>query len=247
MPELIQSTWWRPTERSKVLAGVLFQDDDDRWMLHLDGSFEELPSATPTGQPVPITLPDCFPVLFGLTSAGHYMTAISCDVQGGSLPLFGRGSLRLKPTIIVHDVHLTDGAGLALTSLSVRYSNVDTWADTSGFAVQYPRASPYPVHVDYSIPDSVEAKLPDGLSLCVTFAVAGPSLPIGSELHMVQRAWVTVKAPEARTYENLLRCATGFADLIALAVGQPLRPLAGCGKTPEHASETCDARNVLIV
>jgi hypothetical protein len=23
--------------------------------------------------------------------------------------------------------------------------------------------------------------------------------------------------------------------------------LAGCGKTPEHASETCDARNVLIV
>ncbi len=249
MPELIQSQWWRPTEPSKVLAGVLFQDDDQRWMLHLDGSFEEPPSATPTGQPVPITLPDSFPVLLGLTSANRYITAFGCDTQGGSFPLFGRGSLQLRPTVIAHDVHSTDEAGLALTSLSVRYSNLDIWAATSGFAVQYPTASPYPVHVAYSIPDPVEAELPDGLSLRVSFCVAGPSLPVGSELHMVQRAWVTVMAREGRRYEDLLRCATGFADFIALAVGQPLRPLemSGTCNASVGGGDQIEERTMVIV
>ncbi len=85
-PSLFNRNGWRPTEPGKVLPGVLFQDDDQRWMLHLDGSFEELPSATPSGQPIPITLPDGFPVLLGLTSANRYITAFGCDTQGGESP-----------------------------------------------------------------------------------------------------------------------------------------------------------------
>src|SRR5690349_416547 len=121
MAELIQSQWWQPSNPNKVLIGVLFQDDDQRWMLHLDGSFEELPSAT--GQPVAITLPDGFPVLLGLTSSNRYMTVFGCDTRGGGFPLLGRGSLELRPTLIVHDVHFSDGDGPVLTELSVRYSN----------------------------------------------------------------------------------------------------------------------------
>lgn len=225
MAEIIHSQWWRPAEPGKVLPGVLFQDDDQCWMLHLDGTFDELPSAAPSGQPVPMTLPDGFPVLLGLTSANRSITAFGCVTQGGILPLFGRGSLKLRPTVIAHDVHFEERSDFALTSLSVRYSNLDVWADTSGFTIHTATASLYPVHVEYSIPGQVEAKLPNGMSVGVVFSVAGPSLRAVSELQIVQRAWVIVRAAEDDSYEDLLQVSTGFADLISVAVGEPLRPL----------------------
>jgi hypothetical protein len=90
------------------------------------------------------------------------------------------------------------------------------------------------LHLEYVIPEPVEAELPDGISVRGEFGVAGPSFPAGSEVHMVQRAWVTVRAEEGGSYEDLLRTTTSFADLIGLAVGQPLRPL--------EMSGTCNAR-----
>ena len=181
-----------------------------------------------------MTLPGHFPVLLGLTSENRPITAFGCDTQRGSPPLLGRGSLRLLPSQIAHGVHFEGADDFALMSLSVRYSNLDVWADTSGFDI-HPSTTPLnPVRIEYLIPQQVEAELPDGISVGVTFRVAGLPFRADSEVHIVQRAWVTVRATKSRSYWDLLRASTSFADMVALAVGQPLRPLEFSG--------TCSAR-----
>ena len=52
----------------------------------------------------------------------------------------------------------------------------------------------------------------------------GPDIPAArNEVHFVQKAWVTVVAAEARTYEELLSAVTMVSNFIALGVGQPIR------------------------
>ena len=137
MAEFIHAQWWQPAEPAKKLPGVLFQDENQARMLHLDGSFDEISSAASGEQPMPVSLQDSFPILLGLTSTHQFITAFGCETQRGYLP---RGSLDLRPTVLAHGVHFDDESDFTLVSLAVRFSNLDTWADTSRFIIGRPNA-----------------------------------------------------------------------------------------------------------
>lgn len=220
-----------------VLLGILSQDAKRGWLLRLEGCFENLP---PEAQPeskgpttVGLTLPDDYPILLGITGEGRLVTLFGGQVLSGSLGLWTNAQLKVWPTILAYDVHFESIDDFTLTSLSLRYSNLDAWTAISGFAVDL-SPSFYPVTVKYSLPEPIEVELSEGTSLRVEFAATGPSLPAQSELHIVQRAWVGVTSSKGCREDDLFRFVTRFSDLIALAVGQPLRPL--------EVAATCDAR-----
>src|ERR1017187_10316481 len=228
MAEFTTSRWWQPGKREMELPGVLFQDIKRGWLLRLDGSFES-PQIAAQGESkgptsISLTLPTDYPILQGMTNEGRFITLFGCQVLGGTPPLWSNAQLSVWPTILAYDVHFESVEDFTLTSLSMRYSNLDGWATTSGFAVNF-SPSLYPVEVRYSRPEPLQVELADGLTLSITFAVSGPSIPALSELHIVQRAWAEVKSNQGRRYDDLLRLITRFSDLIALAIGQPLRPL----------------------
>ena len=112
--------------------------------------------------------------------------------------------MKLWPTILAYDVHFDSIQDFNLTSLSLRYSNLNPWAATTGFTVNF-SPSLYPVEVRYAQPEPIQVELADGVNLTFTFAVSGPSIPALSELHIVQRAWVNVTSSQGRRYEDLLR------------------------------------------
>lgn len=236
MPEFTTSSWWQPEQPDIRVSGVLHFEPKRGWVLALSGTFENLTPGEPSvDQPVvsAVTAPEDYPILLGRTDEGRGMTAFGCQVIGGNLPLMSPGTLKLWPKILVHDVHFEGVEDFKLSSLSVRFSNLDTWVDISGFEIR-PSPTFYPVEIRYAKPESLECQIEAGLTIGVVFAVSGPNLSAGSDLQIAQRTWLRVKTDEARPYGELERVVMRLSDLVSLAIGQSVRPLEFSG--------TCDAR-----
>ena len=231
------SSWWQPEQPDIKVSGVLHFEPKRGWVLALSGTFEKLtPRAPSVDRPIVsvVTAPEDYPILLGMSDDGQGMTAFGCQVIGGTLPFMSPGTLKLWPKILVHDVHFESVEDFQLFSLSVRFSNLDTWVDISGFEIR-PSPTLYPVEIRYAKPEPLECQIESGLTIGVVFAVSGPNLLPRSDLQIVQRAWLRVKTDEARPYEELERTVMRLSDLVALAIGQPLRPLEFSG--------TCDVRD----
>ena len=234
MSDITTAQWWRPNRPERRLSGVIYNDAERGWVLRLAGTFQELPEGAP-GQPVPVVPADDYPVLLGLTSQGKFLTLFDCRVVRSTFPGWPNPSMEISPSIIVHDVHFHNQDDFRLTSLSIRYSNVDKWAATSGFSIPAPKSKPYSLSVQYTNPESIKATLPEGLTVGVDFTTTGPSLTIPqTDLNISQRAWLTVASVEAVAYSELLLTISMLSDLITLGVGQPVRPL--------DVEATCNAR-----
>ena len=228
---LTTSEWWEPSRPDRRLHGVLFEEEGRGWLLKLDGSFEriELDSHLASEGPitVPLTSPSEFPVLCGITGGGKLLTLFNCQVMAATWPLFGNsGQLVVWPTILAYDVHFENLDDFRLTSLSVRYSNLDAWAATSGFSIDLGSSDNYSVSIQYTKPEAIEVGTADGLTITLGFSASGPTITSPqAQVHLEQTAWVSVAASDGRPYEELLRTSTVLSDLITLGVGQPVRPL----------------------
>jgi hypothetical protein len=239
MGDITAAHWWQPSNPDKSLPGILLEDDEHGWVLQLDGTFQEslVPDAATTGTPAVrrLELPDSFPILVGTTSHGRLVSLVNCQVLEGSFPFVGsRGSLKIWPTVLVYDVHFESADDFRLSSLSIRYSNLDTWVATSGFSVQFDFGF-YPVEVKYSKPEPIESALSDSVKIGIDFSASGPSLPIVTSVHIVQQSWLTITSTADLSYEELLRHLGNLANLVSLGVGEPLRPL--------EMTATCNARD----
>lgn len=197
-------------------------------MLHIDGAFSFLPK-----------YPESVPVLFGQTWDNGRITAFNCEVMQAQLP--GQGTIKLRPTVIAHGAHIhcqSDG-DFSLRKLDVRYSNCDEWADTYGFKVLRSNNPSTDATIEYAIPTPIRAERPDGFTIGVAFTVEGiPGRGQQSEIHIVQRAWITVSSSDTHTYSEFRREAGRFADLVSLAVGQPVRRLEMRGTLAPDANGT---------
>jgi ApeA-like protein len=98
---ITSTLWWQPTKPDEKLPGVLFKDEEDGWMLQLDGNFVsfDVRAASRGGKPVPIpNPPEGFPVVVGITSQGQMVSLMKCHTRKSSIPFGGsRGSLTLWP------------------------------------------------------------------------------------------------------------------------------------------------------
>jgi ApeA N-terminal domain 1 len=103
------SQWWQPDAPEKVLSDVLFEDPDEGWLLELDGNFADADLNAMPAQGITIAGPirrlDRFPVIVGL-SQGKMVSLMNCEPLSFGL-FFTRasGSLKVRPTTIIHGVH----------------------------------------------------------------------------------------------------------------------------------------------
>jgi hypothetical protein len=223
--------WWEPHAPAGRIAGTLFHDDTGSVRLSLDGHFPvplQNGECAADGIPRPVSPPmSDIPMLVGVTSEGKYITLIDCRVvKASGIPGFTKTSQEIKPELVAYDVHCGCPEEFRLTSLWVRYSNLDEWASTSGFKAAITETQPYRVSMEYVKPEPIRAVLSNGLRVGVGFSATGPDYArLYREMRMEQAAWLTIDSTEERPYDELIRVLTLFADLVALGIGQPLRPL----------------------
>ena len=220
--------WWEPGAPDKRIPGTLYETDVGGLRLHLDGHFGPQPLDLPEGVACPVNVPlNDYPMLLGITSEGKFISLIDCHAaKAGGTPGFTKTYQEIIPRIVGYDVHFESVEDFRLTSLSFRYSNLDEWAATSGFAVTLSSDASYPVTVRFEKPKGVEAELSNGLKVGILFSASGPDFaPVTTEMRIQQKAWLSVSAPDERPYEELLRTLSTVADFIALGIGQPMRAL----------------------
>lgn len=236
--------WWEPGAPDNPLAGTLFRDSAGTFRLSLDGHFgpsaDHSDSADTTEMRVSPPMDD-LPLLLGETSEGKLITLIDCRVlKASGIPGLTKTSEEIKPQLIAYDVHFASLDEFRLKSLSVRYTNLDQWVATSGFTTEFPQSHPYAVSVHYVMPEPITASLSNGLTVGVHFAASGPTVGSSrSEIHIQQRAWIKVGASDERPYRELIGTITMVADLIALGIGQPMRPIES--RASALGSESIDA------
>jgi hypothetical protein len=221
MDNITATNWWQPSCPKNMLPGVLVREAD-RWLLRLDGHFEQNGNIQSEG-----SSPNSFSILIGSTSKGRPISLIGCQVVKMSMPFGGtRGELTVLPSLLIYGVHVARPDDLVLTSLSVRYSNLDAWVEVSGFLIKVGDQPPYSVDLKYSKPDPIEAALSDEMRLTIDFSVAGPSLTtITTEVSITQTSWLTITSTKGLTFERILKHVASFADFIAIAVGESLTPM----------------------
>jgi hypothetical protein len=182
---------------------------------------------------------DDIPLLLGVTNEGKYVSLIDCSVMRATgISGLTKTTQEIKPRLIAYNVHFTSVEDFRLRSLSMRYSNLDQWVDTSGFTVTLSPAQPYSVSVQYAKPEPIKTTLSNGLTVGVLFSAAGPDFGRSrSEIHIQQKAWLDISASDERPYDELLRATATVVDLISLAVGQPMRPIE-CQATASDSAST---------
>jgi hypothetical protein len=224
--------WWQPDAPEKALSGVLFEDPDEGWLLELDGNFADMDLNAMTAQGITIAAPvrrlERFPVIVGL-SQGRMVSLMNCEPLSFGL-FFTRasGSLKLRPTTIIHGVYFESVEDFQLRSLAVSYKHLDTWIATSGFKFTFD-TNVYPLKIQYTKPEPIECELSEGIRLSIDFSASGPKLPVTTSLHMTQQSWLKISSVVPTACEQLFTHLHGFANLIAVMVGKPLTPLAISG------------------
>jgi hypothetical protein len=68
-----------------------------------------------------------------------------------------------------------------------------------------------------------------------SFTGSGPTVPVLTEVRIVQQSWIKVRANEPRLFDDLWQMFVELTNLIVLAIGQPVRPL--------KLGATCDVVN----
>jgi hypothetical protein len=231
---------------------VLFEESGQGWVLQLDGNFEKIEQDRHLSQGSPITkplaTPSAYPVLCGITGEGKVITLFNCQVVAATLPLFGHhGRLEIWPELLAYGAHFGDFDDFRLTSLSVRYSNLDAWVATSGFSIDLGSAD-NSTTIKYTRPDAIDIGTAEGLTITVEFSASGPSLTSPqNQVHLEQAAWVSVASADPRPYDELLRTSTVFSDLITLGVGQPVRPLELEAQAQAAGSSTATSNSLKLV
>lgn len=171
--------WWEPAKPDRTVPGLLSKDENDRWLLQLDGTFID-PPVEDLGEGrkrirIFEGLPENILVVVGIAGNGQMVSLINCRAISSSPPFAGsRGSLILWPRTLIYGVHVEEAEDLTLASLSVRYSHLDSWVATRGFEIEFSTTG-YPVTVRYSQPDAIEVPLTDDLTAKIEFSSTGPS------------------------------------------------------------------------
>jgi hypothetical protein len=165
--EIISAQWWEPDRPEIRIHGVFVEEAGRGLVVQLSGILQ---TAATKAQDI-LTVP----VLLGITAGGRLVTLFDSPVLEWSRQLIGASARTSKiwPRLIAYDIHFTDRSDFRITSLSLRYSNLDAWVNTSGFSIDLGLPKGYSANISYSKPDVVEAILPNGLQVGVVSRLRG--------------------------------------------------------------------------
>lgn len=216
--------WWRSDDDGRKVAGRLsFSQREIR--LNLLGAFEDL-------QPGPIS--DQFrdqARLLGLTGDGKAITTERNLTLGQKLGFPGFSAETYAPHLVLVGAHYESDEEVRFDEISIRLSDLDTWAVTSGFACQLHSdeqgVSVTKLDVSYTPPEDVEISLDDTTSLAIAWAWSFSGVkPVTTEAHVHQRVSMRLRFTEPAPIQRCLEYVVVLRNFLSLAVGRPIRVLS---------------------
>lgn len=225
-PREYEGYWWLPDDPDKRIAGTLsFSQDDVR--LRLLGSFQEM-------RPGPISLDDV-PRILGSARERTNATAraITLESNRGLGQNFGsqfQTSAYGPHTVLVGAWYEGDEEVL-FDELSIRYSDLDTWAAASGFQHEMhfdeTKTSLTRLEVTYTPPPRIEVELDADTTLSIAWRWTWGGLrPVTTESRLGQEAVLGLAFARGATLARCLEYVFQLRNFLSLGVGRPIRVLS---------------------
>lgn len=226
--------WWRPSDPENKVPGTLkFSQSEVR--LVLLGSFEDI-------KPGPVGHVDDEPRLLGLSKDRKEITLERCLGLGQSINIPGFSVTTYGPHTVLVGAWYEPDEEIRCDEIYVRFSDIDTWAVSSGFGYQMhwdPEGkSVTKLDVSYTPPEPIEVPLDEETSLSITWAWTWSGLKqVTTEARLGQAASFNVKFAGQATLEHCLKYVFQLRNFLSLGVGRPIQvqSVTGIHNPPEDA------------
>jgi ApeA N-terminal domain 1 len=219
---LFQGYWWLPADPETKVPGTL-SFSQKRVELELLGSF---------GAPAtPLARIDDQPRILGVTKDHKAVTLEHCAGMGARFGFGGFPTTRFRPRLVLHGLWYEPDERVLFDEISIRYSDLDTWAATSGFSSQWAwdpdGKSIRKLDITYTPPESIEVNLDADTTLGIDFSWTWNGLRRPTtESHIVQTASFRVRCASPATPEQALDYVYHMRNFLSVGVGRPIRVLS---------------------
>jgi hypothetical protein len=214
-----RGTWWLPAQNTKRVPGTLLFSHEEGGTLSLDGSLGEMTAVM--GELVMLQPK----IILGISSKGELLTLYDCFENHRTGGSSGLVTSRFYVSRVFKGAHFTSPELIRFRSLSVHYSGLDEWINTSGFEILYQKEEE-DVIVKYKRPAPIEIPVDENWKVVLDFSCTYPSLTrVQIEAVVKQKAYVTIRTAGERTLDEYLDFVYDIRDFLTLAAMDTVYPL----------------------
>lgn len=232
--------FWVPG-KNKPLSGVLRFDPEKKIELEIFGS-------TTKGEKIyPIFSGKLHhEIILGVIS-GRNVTLYQCHQHDGQITDPGFLTLFFTINTIFMGYHFEEKKDIRFNSLSVEYSYLEDWVDSTGFNV-YPTLNSErnieKYSTSYEYPQDVTAELDDfQIKICFSFQ----SLHNKYKIDLKQNTYIEIIPNENKPFnEYKKQILFNIQNFLSLGIGEPLSPLKMIGKIKESTLEDDEVNYINI-
>jgi hypothetical protein len=230
-PREYEGWWWRPEEPDRRVPGTLTFSQDEL-ELRLLGTLQD-------PQPGPIGLDDLPRILGIARQRGESgMKVMTLEENAGGNPGFsspGFMTATYTPRTVLVGAWYEPDEEVVFDDVFVRYSDLDTWAGTSGFHQQlHPdddQVSFKRLDVSYIPPPPIEVEIDDQTTLGITWNWTWSGWrPVTVESTILQQTAFRVSFEQGGNLARCLSYVFQLRNFLSLGVGRPVRVLAIRGR-----------------
>lgn len=217
-----EGLWWLPSNPEQKVSGTLRFSFNDGATLDLIGSFKSVNDLKELLNPE---------IILGISSNGKNITLYKCLESSSQFSAPGLLTSSFKASVILVNAHFKKNEDMLFEELAINYSNLDNWANISGFDIKYP-SNQKGTLIKYTVPSPVEVEINPELKISFDVHVDYPARSIVQKKACIkQKIFLTIKPSNPQYLEKYWKIAGLVRNYLALGVMEPVYPLVIEGKT----------------
>lgn len=221
--------WWLPSEETKKLSGTLTITRGQGELAVL-GSFGHDVLDKSEDALVLSPIPRDVPRILGMTTAGREVTLEACTTSNSRQNFPGIPTTTYRARVVLFNAWFTEEEEIVFDEISLRTSDLDTWAYVSGFGQsisdeEHPETGlsvVTAIDIHFEPPPAITIPLDHGEEAKVDFAVRYSGLrPVTTDVNLSHTASFRLRYANPRPLHDALLSVGQLRNFLSLAVGRP--------------------------
>ncbi|MFC1828054.1 HEPN domain-containing protein [Thermodesulfobacteriota bacterium] len=218
--------WWLPDNEDVKIEGTLYFNPKEDPKLELTGSFTGIEDIMKVSR---------WDIVLGFTVTGKEVTLLNCISGGTKLHMPGIPTSDIFPDIVFLGSNFPSADQIIFESLYVRYSLLDEWLGVHGFDIKRNFDRKETV-ISYKLPETIEAKIDDDLSIGLAFNATSPVLAT-TEAKIQQTSKFHIKPSASQNFDFFQGINRYLHNLLSLATLRRIHPIYMQGVTSEGLTD----------
>jgi hypothetical protein len=216
-----EGIWWLPQKETQQFRGKLTVSQGKSGRLTLI-TFElhslELPENKTD-------------LIVGHSTDGKKVTLYKCYLTNHSTKLINNGAsveeFEFISLFAFVGIHFTSVGDINFKNLSVRYTNIDNWANISGFRTRLPKkfTPNTSIAIRYRLPKRVKLTSVTDFEIVVSFSYSNFNLTPTTHAEIAQKSWINFLPKTSRKMEEYLEIIRTMQNFLSLIMTKPTFPI----------------------